>query len=120
MRPTPNPIKKGELRSVQWHKIRIGFENVRTVLDSAKDSFHWRPYVRTRPSSLCCSGKGELLDCMEVLSKPTTNANLYISFVSLTLMLLPDTWSGGSKRYHLWKVQVMVLCHRKEFSLVLR
>ncbi|GAY59308.1 hypothetical protein CUMW_193550, partial [Citrus unshiu] len=44
LRPTPNPKKKGEPRFAQWHKIRTGVENVRTVLDSAKDSFHWHPY----------------------------------------------------------------------------
>lgn len=47
LRPTPNPIKKGEPRFARWHKIRTAVENVTTVLDSAKDSFHWHPYVRT-------------------------------------------------------------------------
>lgn len=52
-------------------------------------------------------------------SKPITNAHCIFHLVSLRLMLPPDTWSGGSNRYHVCMVQVMVLCQRKEFSSVL-
>ncbi|KAJ4726102.1 Serine/threonine-protein phosphatase 7 long form like [Melia azedarach] len=46
LRPVPNLIKTGEARFAQWHRKIIAVENVRTVLDSAKDSFVWRPYAK--------------------------------------------------------------------------
>ena len=40
LRPKPNLIKWGA-------KITSGVENVRTVLDSAGQSFYWRPQIKT-------------------------------------------------------------------------
>ncbi|KAL5802530.1 hypothetical protein ACOSQ4_030835 [Xanthoceras sorbifolium] len=47
LRPKPNLIKLGEPRFAQWHKTMIRVENVRRVLDSARESFDWRPYAKT-------------------------------------------------------------------------
>ncbi|TXG67702.1 hypothetical protein EZV62_008977 [Acer yangbiense] len=47
LRPKPNLILLGESRFAQWHKTMLRVENVRTVLDSAEDSFDWRPYAKT-------------------------------------------------------------------------
>ncbi|KAI9186241.1 hypothetical protein LWI28_015164 [Acer negundo] len=46
-RPKANLINIGEPRCAQWHKQNTGVGNVRTVLDSARVSFDWRPYVKT-------------------------------------------------------------------------
>ncbi|KAK0602357.1 hypothetical protein LWI29_032582 [Acer saccharum] len=47
LRPKRNLIQLGEPRFAQWHKTMLRVENVRTVLDSAKESFDWRPYAKT-------------------------------------------------------------------------
>ncbi|KAK0600332.1 hypothetical protein LWI29_013843 [Acer saccharum] len=47
LRPKPNLIQLGEPRFAQWHKTMLRVENVRTVLDSAEESFDWRPYAKT-------------------------------------------------------------------------
>ncbi|KAK0601747.1 hypothetical protein LWI29_027076 [Acer saccharum] len=47
LRPKPNFIQLGEPRFAQWHKTMLRVENVRTVLDSAEESFDWRPYAKT-------------------------------------------------------------------------
>ncbi|KAK0599574.1 hypothetical protein LWI29_006517 [Acer saccharum] len=47
LRPKPNLIQLGEPRFAQWHKTIFRVENVRTVLDSAEESFDWRPYTKT-------------------------------------------------------------------------
>ncbi|TXG67704.1 hypothetical protein EZV62_008979 [Acer yangbiense] len=47
LRPKPNFIKLGEPRIAQWHKTMLRVENVRTVLDSAEESFDWHPYAKT-------------------------------------------------------------------------
>ncbi|TXG67763.1 hypothetical protein EZV62_009038 [Acer yangbiense] len=47
LRPKPNFIKLGEPRIAQWHKTMLGVENVRTVLNSAEESFDWCPYTKT-------------------------------------------------------------------------
>ncbi|KAI9187042.1 hypothetical protein LWI28_023647 [Acer negundo] len=47
LRPKPNLIQIGEPRFAQWHKTMLRVENVRTVLDSAEESFEWRPYAKT-------------------------------------------------------------------------
>jgi len=46
-RPTPKPIEYGEPRLARWHAVNeteIG--NVRPMLQSAGDSFEWRPYCK--------------------------------------------------------------------------
>ncbi|KAH9651575.1 PMD domain-containing protein [Citrus sinensis] len=46
LRPKPNLINSGEPRFAQWHNKMSRFENVRRVLDSAKENFDWRPYAK--------------------------------------------------------------------------
>lgn len=44
----PRLIEDGELRSARWHKKEmLKLDNVRLTLDSAGDSFQWRPYTRS-------------------------------------------------------------------------
>ncbi|KAJ0100997.1 hypothetical protein Patl1_04247 [Pistacia atlantica] len=43
LRPEPNLIKTGEPRFARWHEQFIVAENVRKVINSAKDDFDWRP-----------------------------------------------------------------------------
>ncbi|XVF77521.1 hypothetical protein PTKIN_Ptkin14bG0051300 [Pterospermum kingtungense] len=45
-RPKPNLIDNGEPRLALWHGLKCKVQNVRSVLDSAKERFDWRPYVR--------------------------------------------------------------------------
>ncbi|XVF77518.1 hypothetical protein PTKIN_Ptkin14bG0051000 [Pterospermum kingtungense] len=45
-RPKPNLIESGEPRLALWHGLKCKVQNVRSVLDSAKERFDWRPYVR--------------------------------------------------------------------------
>ncbi|KAJ0102852.1 hypothetical protein Patl1_04238 [Pistacia atlantica] len=45
LRPELNLIKMGGRRFAWWHEQFIVVENVR-VIDSAKDDFDWRPYVK--------------------------------------------------------------------------
>ncbi|KAK9005089.1 hypothetical protein V6N11_042537 [Hibiscus sabdariffa] len=45
LHPRPNSIKNGEPRLALWHGLRCKVQDVRSVLDSAKESFEWRPYV---------------------------------------------------------------------------
>ena len=46
LRPNPNVINYGEPRIARWNKvISHEVENVRLALDSAGESFHWRPYT---------------------------------------------------------------------------
>ncbi|KAK0601766.1 hypothetical protein LWI29_027250 [Acer saccharum] len=47
LRPKPNLIQLGEPRFAQWHNTILRVENVRTVLDSAEESFDWRLYAKT-------------------------------------------------------------------------
>ncbi|KAJ0046041.1 hypothetical protein Pint_04182 [Pistacia integerrima] len=46
LRPELNLIKMGGRRFAWWHEQFIVVENVRKVIDSAKDDFDWRPYVK--------------------------------------------------------------------------
>ncbi|XP_031260169.1 uncharacterized protein LOC116118319 [Pistacia vera] len=46
LRPEPNLIKTGEPRLALWHEKLTVVENVRKVIDSSKDDFDWRPYVK--------------------------------------------------------------------------
>ncbi|XP_044485051.1 uncharacterized protein LOC123210641 [Mangifera indica] len=46
LRPDPNLIKTGEPRFARWHSQNIIVENVRKVINSSKDDFDWRPYVK--------------------------------------------------------------------------
>ncbi|KAK1581682.1 hypothetical protein Q3G72_008037 [Acer saccharum] len=46
LRPKPNLIKIGETRFARWHKMMMIVDNVRRVLDSAKENFDWRPYTK--------------------------------------------------------------------------
>ena len=46
LRPIQNLIKRGEPRVARWHKVKRGnIEKARLVMDSARDSFQWRPYA---------------------------------------------------------------------------
>ena len=46
LRPNPNVINYGEPRIARWNKvISHEVENVRLALDSAGESFQWRPYT---------------------------------------------------------------------------
>ncbi|GKV15655.1 hypothetical protein SLEP1_g26425 [Rubroshorea leprosula] len=47
LRPKPKSIRNGEPRLARWHGLRREVKNVRSVLDSAKASFDWRPYAKT-------------------------------------------------------------------------
>ncbi|KAF3966047.1 hypothetical protein CMV_009816 [Castanea mollissima] len=48
LRPNPNVINYGEPRIARWNKvISHEVENVRLALDSAGESFQWRPYTLT-------------------------------------------------------------------------
>nr|POE68139.1 serine/threonine-protein phosphatase 7 long form like [Quercus suber] len=48
LRPNPNVINYGEPRIARWNKvISHEVENVRLALDSAAESFQWRPYTLT-------------------------------------------------------------------------
>ncbi|KAE8704358.1 E3 ubiquitin-protein ligase ATL31-like [Hibiscus syriacus] len=44
-RPRPNSIDNGEPRLALWHHLKCKVPDVRSVLDSAKESFEWCPYV---------------------------------------------------------------------------
>ncbi|TXG67758.1 hypothetical protein EZV62_009033 [Acer yangbiense] len=46
LRPKPNLIKIGETRFARWHKMMMIVDNVRKVLDSARENFDWRPYTK--------------------------------------------------------------------------
>ncbi|CAL9017577.1 unnamed protein product [Prunus brigantina] len=42
----PNPIKSSEPRMARWDKVNgVRVENLRRVLDSARENFLWRPYA---------------------------------------------------------------------------
>ncbi|KAE8680210.1 C globular stage-like protein [Hibiscus syriacus] len=43
--PRPNSIDNSEPRLALWHHLKCKVQDVRSVLDSAKESFVWRPYV---------------------------------------------------------------------------
>uniref|UniRef100_A0A2N9I7V0 Aminotransferase-like plant mobile domain-containing protein n=1 Tax=Fagus sylvatica TaxID=28930 RepID=A0A2N9I7V0_FAGSY len=46
LQPNPNLVICGEPVFARWHKIKsVNVENVRLALDSAGDSFLWRPYA---------------------------------------------------------------------------
>ncbi|CAB4277784.1 unnamed protein product [Prunus armeniaca] len=47
LRPeNPNPIKSSEPRMARWDKVNgVRVENLRRVLDSARENFLWRPYA---------------------------------------------------------------------------
>ncbi|CAL1384577.1 unnamed protein product [Linum trigynum] len=46
LRPTPNPIENGEPRSFMWNNLRTRrVRDLRLALDSAGDTFSWRPYA---------------------------------------------------------------------------
>lgn len=46
LRPNPSLIKHGEPRLARWHDLKLVKNyNMRMVLDSAGDSFLWRPYT---------------------------------------------------------------------------
>ncbi|CAI0379978.1 unnamed protein product [Linum tenue] len=46
LRPTPNPIQKDEPRSFMWDNLRSRrVRDLRLALDSAGDTFSWRPYA---------------------------------------------------------------------------
>ncbi|KAJ4829958.1 hypothetical protein Tsubulata_036056 [Turnera subulata] len=47
LRPNPNLIKKGEPRLALWDCGKCKFGNGRVILDSAGESFLWRPYTLT-------------------------------------------------------------------------
>ncbi|XP_038692054.1 uncharacterized protein LOC119990232 [Tripterygium wilfordii] len=42
----PNAIKDGESRLARWQNLKFKVENVRLVLDSAREAFDWRPYSK--------------------------------------------------------------------------
>ncbi|KAJ0100999.1 hypothetical protein Patl1_04245 [Pistacia atlantica] len=46
LKPDLNLIKMGERRFARWHEQFIVVENVRKVIDSAKDDFDWHPCVK--------------------------------------------------------------------------
>ncbi|TXG67761.1 hypothetical protein EZV62_009036 [Acer yangbiense] len=46
LRPKPNLIKIGETRFARWHKMMMIVDNVRKVLDSARENFDWHPYTK--------------------------------------------------------------------------
>ncbi|KAI9186071.1 hypothetical protein LWI28_013476 [Acer negundo] len=46
LRPKPNLIKIGETRFARWHKMMMIVDNVRKVLDSARENFDWRLYTK--------------------------------------------------------------------------
>ena len=46
LRPVPNAMNYGEPRIARWHGSKmLVIEDVRMVLDSAQDTFQWRPYA---------------------------------------------------------------------------
>lgn len=48
LQPEPKPIINGEPRISRWDRLKkLKIEDVRMVLDSAQDTFQWRPYVTT-------------------------------------------------------------------------
>ncbi|OMO71810.1 hypothetical protein CCACVL1_18059 [Corchorus capsularis] len=46
LKPKPNLIKNGEPRFALWHDIKCKEQDVRSVLELAKEKFEWCPYVR--------------------------------------------------------------------------
>ncbi|OMP04446.1 hypothetical protein COLO4_09641 [Corchorus olitorius] len=46
LKPKPNLIKNGEPRFALWHAIKCKEQDVRSVLELAKEKFEWCPYVR--------------------------------------------------------------------------
>ncbi|XWS09819.1 hypothetical protein CRYUN_Cryun39dG0022200 [Craigia yunnanensis] len=46
LQPNPNLIENGKPRLALWHDLRCKVQDVRSVLDSSKERFDWRPYVR--------------------------------------------------------------------------
>ncbi|GKV15663.1 hypothetical protein SLEP1_g26432 [Rubroshorea leprosula] len=47
VQPKPNLIRNSEPRLARWHGLKYKVKNMRSVLDSAKASFYWRPYAKT-------------------------------------------------------------------------
>ncbi|MBA0550175.1 hypothetical protein Golob_021143 [Gossypium lobatum] len=45
LRPKPNLIENGDPRLALWHDLKCKVQDVRSVLDSSKERFDWRPYV---------------------------------------------------------------------------
>ncbi|XVF03910.1 hypothetical protein REPUB_Repub05bG0034300 [Reevesia pubescens] len=46
LQPKPNWIENGKPRLALWHALKCKVHDVRSVLDSTKERFVWRPYVR--------------------------------------------------------------------------
>ncbi|XP_022717925.1 uncharacterized protein LOC111276446 [Durio zibethinus] len=46
LRPKPNLIENGKPRLALWDGLNSKVQDVRSVLDSSKERFEWRPYVR--------------------------------------------------------------------------
>ncbi|XP_021910732.1 uncharacterized protein LOC110824453, partial [Carica papaya] len=48
LQPLPNSLKPGEPRLAQWHQkgLAPGLDDIRSVLDSARENFRWRPYTK--------------------------------------------------------------------------
>ncbi|WCJ32891.1 Aminotransferase-like plant mobile domain family protein [Euphorbia peplus] len=44
--PKANPVKNGEPRFSQWNNLTSHIKHVRSILDSPKDCFIWRPYCK--------------------------------------------------------------------------
>ncbi|XP_065864604.1 uncharacterized protein [Euphorbia lathyris] len=44
--PKPKLLKIGEPRFAQWNNVKCSVKNVRSLLDSSKESFNWRPYTK--------------------------------------------------------------------------
>ncbi|CAJ2669338.1 unnamed protein product [Trifolium pratense] len=48
LQPQPSLIDHGDPLLFRWRRVKdFEIDNVRLALDSAKDDFHWRPYVRS-------------------------------------------------------------------------
>lgn len=45
LRPKPKLIENGAPRTALWHDLNCKVQDVRSVLDSSKERFEWRPYV---------------------------------------------------------------------------
>ncbi|KAL5737692.1 hypothetical protein ACOSP7_030453 [Xanthoceras sorbifolium] len=88
LRPKRSWIKIGDTRFARWHKMMMRVDNVRRVLDSAKENFDGVPlpspsgsnavWEGPRPSSLRCSSQGDCFRCMSNYSKSIALANLYV------------------------------------------
>ncbi|MBA0602955.1 uncharacterized protein LOC105783513 [Gossypium raimondii] len=88
LQPKPNVIQEFDPRSARWNSVKfVKVENVRMVLDSAGDTFGWRPYAKVVNNRQC-------LEFYEKEEWVSIDRNLIKELVSFALCLRPSELVG--------------------------